>query len=85
MANVAFYKSGEESGNPVATLSSSYSKGDLATQALPVGTYSITYDFIEGNTGARKSSWIYKNVTVHDGQDKDSATIDISSVNAQKK
>ena len=84
MAHVSFYQKGKESGEPVATLTTSYGKGEEARIALPEGTYRITWDIVDGNTGARLSSWIYRNVKVHQGYDDSSATVRISSVDGER-
>ena len=84
MAHVSFYKKGEESGDPVATLTTSYGKGEEARIALPEGTYSVTWDAVDGDTGARLSSWIYRNVKVHQGANEETATVRISSVDGEK-
>ena len=84
MAHVSFYRSGEESGTPVATLSYSYSKGDDARMALAEGTYSIKWDLLDGTTQEKYGSYIYRNVKVHQGANADAATVSISSVDAEK-
>ena len=84
MAHVSYYKSGEEAGEPVATLTYSYGKGDDAWMALEEGTYSVRWDLINGDTQEKVGSYIYRNVKVHQGRDKDSATTAISSVDGQK-
>lgn len=80
MAHVSFYVSGKEDGEPVAALTTSYGKGDEAWMALPEGTYSVKWDIVNGDTGARLGTYIYRDVKVHQGRDKDSATTAISSV-----
>ena len=84
MAHVSFYNAGEEAGNPVATLTYSYSKGDDAWMALSEGTYSVRWDLINGDTQEKVGSYIYRNVKVKQGRDKDSATTAISSVDGEK-
>ena len=84
MAHVSFYKQGEESGDPIAALTTSYGKGEEARIALPEGTYSVTWDTVDGDTGARLSSWIYRNVKVHQGSTEETATVRISSVDGEK-
>lgn len=84
MAHVSFYKKGAESGEPIATLTTSYGKGEEARIALPEDTYSVTWDIVDGNTGAKLSSWIYRDVTVHQGYDDTSATVRISSVDGER-
>ena len=84
MAHVSFYRAGEESGTPVATLSYSYSKGDDARMALAEGTYSVKWDLLDGTTQEKYGSYIYRNVKVHQGANADAATVSISSVDAEK-
>jgi hypothetical protein len=84
MSHVKYFKSGEETGKPVAQLTTSYGKGQEAIMALPEGTYSVTWDIINGDTSEKLGSYIYKNVKVHQGADKASATVSISSVDGEK-
>lgn len=84
MAHVSYYKSGEEDGEPVAVQTYSYGKGDDAWMALAEGTYSVRWDLINGDTQEKVGSYIYRNVKVHPGRDKDSATTAISSVDGVK-
>ena len=83
MAHVSIYKAGHESEDPIAVLSTSYGKGDEALAGLWEGPYSLTWDFVDGNTGSVLSSWIYENVQIHQGKDKESATVKISSVDGK--
>ena len=84
MAHVAFYKKGQEGAEPFTTLTTSYGKGDEARVALPEGSYSVTWDIVDGDTGAKLSSWIYRNVNVHQGYNDDTATTRISSVDGER-
>ena len=83
MAHVSIYLAGQESGDPVAVLPTSYGKGDEAVGGLVEGTYDITWDIVDGNTGSVLSSWIYENVEIHQGKDAESATVKISSVDGK--
>lgn len=83
MAHVSIYKAGHESEDPIAVLSTSYGKGDEALAGLWEGPYSLTWDFVDGNTGSVVSSWIYENVQIHQGKDQESATVKISSVDGK--
>ena len=82
MAHVKFYKSGEESKDPVATLTNSYSKDQVAKQGLTEGTYTVTYDFMDPNNNQVLSRWKVENVKVHQGRDEASATTSASTVDA---
>ena len=84
MAHVKFYKSGEESAEPVATLTNSFSKDQVAKQGLAEGTYTVIYDFMDPNTNQVLSRWKMQNVKVHQGRDEASATTSVSTVNAVK-
>lgn len=84
MAHLRFYDVDKEGGEPVAQLTTSFGKGEEAKIALSEGTYNITWDFVDGNTGAKLSSWIYKNVKVRQGRDEASATVSISSIDGEK-
>lgn len=85
MAHVSIYKAGHESEDPIAVLSTSYGKGDEALAGLWEGPYSLTWDFVDGNTGSVVSSWIYENVQIHQGKDKESATVKISTVDGKQR
>ncbi|MBQ9659851.1 MAG: hypothetical protein IJV37_01115 [Bacteroidales bacterium] len=84
MAHVSYYEAGKEDGEPLWTNSASFGKGDEARVALKEGTYSIRWDLINGDTQEKFGTYIYHNVKVHQGRDKESATITISSVDGQK-
>ena len=51
---------------------------------LPEGTYNVTWDIVDGNTGAILNSWIYRNVKVHQGYNDETSTIRISSVDGEQ-
>lgn len=84
MAHVKFYDAKKEGSEPIETLLSSYGKGEEVKIAFPEGTYNITWDIVDGNTGEKVSSWIYRNVKVVKGKDEISATTQISSVDAEQ-
>jgi len=84
MAHVTIYPEGQESGEPIAVLESSYGKGEEARAALLEGSYNVVWDIVDGNTGTRLSRWIYRNVKVHQGRDDASATVRISSVDGER-
>ena len=84
MSHVSYYVSGHENEDPVATLTSSYGKGDEARIALAEGTYSIRWDVINGDTQEKLGSYIYRNVKVHQGRNAEEATISISSVDGER-
>ena len=83
MAHVSVYPAGHESEDPIAVLSTSYGKGQEAQVGLWEGPYTLTWDFVDGNTGSVLSSWIYENVQIHQGKDAESATVKISSVDGK--
>ena len=84
MAHVKFYKSGEETKDPVAELTNSYSKDHVAKQGLAEGTYTVTYDFMDPDTNKVLSRWKVQNVKVRQGRDEATATTSVSSVDAVK-
>lgn len=86
MANVKFYDIQKEGGDeqPVATLSTSYGSDDVVKIALPVGTYDVTWDLVDGDTGEKISSWKHENIKVNPGKDEESASTEISSINGTK-
>ena len=84
MAHVKFYRSGEENGEPVLTLSGSYAKNQVAKASLAEGTYTIIFDQMDPNNNRVISQWVLRNITVHQGRDEASATTDASTVDAQQ-
>lgn len=83
MANVKFINVATH--EVVKELSSSYSKDQIASAALREGTYDIEFDQLDPDTNNTLGSWIIKGVAVHQGRDKQSATISISTTSANKK
>lgn len=84
MAHVKFFRSGEESKDPVATVNGSFAKNQVAKTALPEGTYTVTFDQMNPDTNQVLSRWTIKNLKVHQGRDEVSAKLDVSTVDAQK-
>ena len=85
MANLKYYKTGEEDKDPVAEDNMSYHQGECALMGLPDGcTYTIIYETKNPNTGEHMDSWKFEGVEVKQGKDKDEATTALSSVNATK-
>ena len=66
-------------------LTTSYGKGEEARVGLPVGIYDVTWDIVDGDSGAKLSSWIYRNVEVHSGYNDETATHRISSVDGEQR
>ena len=85
MAHVSFYEKGKEDGEPLIALTTSYGKGEEARVGLPEGTYSVTWDVVDGDTGAILSSWIYRDVKVHQGHNDETSTVRISSVDGERR
>lgn len=85
MAHVTFYEHGKEGGTPVMELTTSYGKGEEARVGLPVDIYDVTWDIVDGDSGAKLSSWIYRNVEVHSGYNDETATHRISSVDGEQR
>ncbi len=83
MAHVSYYVGDDLEAEPVARLTTSFGKGDEARIALPEGTYSITWDIINGDTGERLGQYIYRNVQVHQGRDEESATLRITTIDGE--
>ena len=83
MAHVSYYVGEDLEAEPVAQLTTSFGKGDEARIALPEGTYSITWDIINGDTGERLGRYIYRNVQVHQGRDEESATLRITTIDGE--
>ena len=52
--------------------------------ALPVGTYSVRFDLIDGTTQKKYASYVYNDVEVKQGSDEKSASVQISSIDAVK-
>lgn len=85
MAHVKFYRSGEEDKEPVASLSGSFAKNQVATASLPTGTYTAIFDQMDPDTNKVLSSWILKNIKIESGATEETATTDVSTVDAQEK
>ena len=83
MAHVSFYRK-EGGSEPFSVLPSSYGKGEEARIALPEGEYNVTWDIIDGDIGTKLSSWIYRDVKVHQGRNDETATVRISTVDGEK-
>ena len=58
--------------------------GQVAKIALPVGTYSVRFDLIDGTTQKKYGSYVYNNVEVKQGSDEKSASVLISTIDAVK-
>ena len=84
MANIRYYKTGDEEKDPVAVDELSYHQGDYALMGLPEASYTIIYETKDPNTGAHMNSWKFENVVIKQGRDKEEATTALSSVNATK-
>ena len=89
MTNIRYYRTGEESKDPVATDNMSYHQNDFALMGLSDGkdhnqTYTIIYETKDPNTGEHKNTWKFENVAVKQGKTKDDATTPLSTVNATK-
>ena len=50
-----------------------------------VGIYDVTWDIVDGDSGAKLSSWIYRNFEVHSGHNDETATHRISSVDGEQR
>ena len=83
MAHVAFYPEGVEKGDPITQLTTSFGHGQEARIGLAEGKYNVVWDIVNGNTGEKLGSYIYRSVTVRQGKDVESATIRISSVDGE--
>ena len=82
MANVRFIST--SNNQVVKQLTSSYSKDQVASAALSEGTYNVVFDQLDPNTNKVLSTWTIKNVKVHQGKDKASATLSLSTTSAVK-
>lgn len=56
MANIRYYKTGDEEKDPVAVDELSYHQGDYALMGLPEASYTIIYETKDPNTGAHMNS-----------------------------
>lgn len=81
MAHVTVYN---QSNKKMDVLYNSFSKDQVAKIALPVGTYSVRFDLIDGTTQKKYASYVYNNVEVKQGSDERSASVQISSIDAVK-
>ncbi len=82
VANIRYYN---EKGEKVDSFKSSWNVNEVATRALPEGTYKVTYETRNANQG-NKLTGIYKleNVQVKQGKTKQASTTEISTINAVK-
>ena len=81
MSHVTVY---DQNNKVVDVLSNSFSKDQVAKVSLPVGKYSVKFDLIDGNSQRKFGSYVYNNVTVHQGADEKSASVEISTIDAVK-
>jgi hypothetical protein len=81
MSHVMVY---DQNNKVVDVLSNSFSKDQVAKVSLPVGKYSVKFDLIDGNSQRKFGSYVYNNVTVHQGADEKSASVEISTIDAVK-
>ena len=81
MAHVTVYDS---NGKQADVSTESFSKDQVVKFSLPVGTYSIHFDLIDGTTRQKYGSFVYKDIRVHQGADEKSATVSISTLDADE-
>lgn len=80
MAHVRFFN---ENGEEIEMLSDAYGTDQAALIALPVGTYSVTYDIVDGNNNTVLKRQKIENITLHQGKDKESATTYRTTIDGQ--
>ncbi|MBO5596519.1 MAG: hypothetical protein J5917_07090 [Bacteroidales bacterium] len=81
MSHIVVYDS---NGKAVDAPTYSRSKDQTAKFSLPVGTYSIQFDLVDGTTQQKYGSYVYRNIEVHQGADEKSATVEIATIGADK-
>ena len=85
MRNVKIYKKGEENKSPVATVSITYAPQEKAQKAVDVGTYTVTFEYINPDNNKVEKTGTLSNVEVKMGRTLESATTSISTGDATLK
>ena len=83
MRNVKIYKKGEEDKDPTVKISNTYAPKESAEAAVKVGTYTITFEFIDPDTNKVISKGKLTDVEVEMGKNKNEATSSISTGDAE--
>ena len=83
MRSVRIYKKGEEGKDPVFKVSNTYAPKESAEAAVKVGTYTVTFEFIDPDTNKVVSKGKLSNVEVEMGKNKNEATSSISTGDAE--
>ena len=82
MRNVRIYKKGEEDKDPVFKVSNTYAPKESAEAAVKVGTYTVTFEFIDPDNNKVVSKGTLSNVEVEMGKNKQEATSSLSTGDA---
>ena len=82
MRSVKIYASGEESKEPIATISNTYKSQELAKTAVGEGTYTVTFELINPDNNQVLKKGTLKDVKVKMGKNKEDATTSISTGDA---
>jgi len=80
--NVKVYKKGEEDKKPVAEIPNTYAPTEQALTAVGVGTYTVTFEFINPDNNTLISKGKITDVNVSIGKTKSEATTSISTGDA---
>ena len=83
MRNVRIYKKGEEDKDPAVKVSNTYAPKESAEAAVKVGTYTVTFEFIDPDTNKVISKGKLTDVEVEMGKNKQEATSSLSTGDAE--
>ena len=83
MRNVRIYKKGEEDKDPAVKVSNTYAPKESAEAAVKVGTYTVTFEFIDPDNNKVVSKGKLSNVEVEMGKNKQEATSSLSTGDAE--
>ena len=83
MRNVRIYKKGEEDKDPAVKVSNTYAPKESAEAAVKVGTYTVTFEFIDPDTNKVISKGKLTDVEVEMGKNKNEATSSLSTGDAE--
>lgn len=72
-------------GDPFITIPGSFGKGKTAKFALPVGTYYLEYNQMNGSTNEVINTWKIQNIKINNGSSEEESTNSVSTTDASVK
>jgi len=85
MRSIKIYKKGQEKKSPVATISNTFAPQEKAQKAVDVGTYTVTFEYINPDNNKIEKTGTLSNVEVKMGRTLEAATTSISTGDATLK